>query len=278
MDPARVFPGKLLIVAPHMDDEVLACGGTIACLPQKDRIHVLYATDGSRSPTPRFRWQAPVTGDLATIRRQEAMAALGELGVPGENLYFLSLPDGRLAKHASAFVTTLAELIRRLRPAHLLIPFRFDRHPDHLAAHRAATKAVAQSGYCGDVFEYFVYYRWRLLPGGDVRRYLRPEQVLLVDTAGAVAQKRQALRRFQSQTTRYFDWQDRPILTAASVEAAASATELFLRQDAASPGTAVFARWSWWILLAHYLEPRLKRRKDDISVLVRTFAGRHARS
>ena len=44
--------GTILIVAPHMDDEALACGGLIAKLPQKDRIHILYATDGMKSPAP----------------------------------------------------------------------------------------------------------------------------------------------------------------------------------------------------------------------------------
>ena len=29
----QFFPGTILIVAPHMDDEALACGGLIAKLP-----------------------------------------------------------------------------------------------------------------------------------------------------------------------------------------------------------------------------------------------------
>jgi hypothetical protein len=35
-----------------MDDEALACGGLIAKLPQKERIHIVYATDGMKSPAP----------------------------------------------------------------------------------------------------------------------------------------------------------------------------------------------------------------------------------
>ena len=47
VDPAGTFKGTVLIAAPHMDDEILACGGTIALLPQKHKIQrVLIANRG----------------------------------------------------------------------------------------------------------------------------------------------------------------------------------------------------------------------------------------
>ena len=46
------FAGTVLVVAPHMDDEALACGGLLAQLPDPTRIHVVYATDGTQSPAP----------------------------------------------------------------------------------------------------------------------------------------------------------------------------------------------------------------------------------
>jgi hypothetical protein len=36
IDPAELFQGTVAIIAPHMNDEILACGGTIARLPHKE--------------------------------------------------------------------------------------------------------------------------------------------------------------------------------------------------------------------------------------------------
>jgi LmbE family N-acetylglucosaminyl deacetylase len=79
-----------------MDDEVLACGGIIARLPQKERIHVIYATDGMKSPSPIVPWRDSISPDLGEVRMRESRAAMKILGVPGENTYFLNLPEAGL--------------------------------------------------------------------------------------------------------------------------------------------------------------------------------------
>jgi len=50
VDPVEFFPGRVVVVVPHMDDCVLAVGGTIARLANKEHIHFIYATDGMGSP------------------------------------------------------------------------------------------------------------------------------------------------------------------------------------------------------------------------------------
>ena len=101
VDPVKTFRGVIVIAAPHMDDEVLSCGGTIASLPDKDRVHCIYATDGSKSPAPIFPWLGAIASDLVTVRMREAKRALGILGVPEKNLHFcLLLVPGTLADHS----------------------------------------------------------------------------------------------------------------------------------------------------------------------------------
>jgi LmbE family N-acetylglucosaminyl deacetylase len=269
VDPAQLFSGTILIAAPHMDDEVLACGGTIARLPDPARVHLVYATDGSRSYTPIVPWLDATSPDLSPVRRAEAISALETLGVPPANLHFLDYPDGKLENHLQAFARAFLELVRKLRPDQVLIPFRYDRHPDHLAVNRAADSALRTENSPAQLFEYFVYYRWRMLPSRDVRRYIRADQLLAVDIGMVAERKRTALDRFKSQTTRYYSWQDRPILSQTSLDEVCRQPEVFLRHDPALAGVAVFTGARAWIRFVHAFEPMAKRRKDQVMALIR---------
>jgi LmbE family N-acetylglucosaminyl deacetylase len=268
-DPAQLFPGTIVIVAPHMDDEVLACGGTIARLPDRARVHLVYATDGTRSYTPVVPWLDTTSPELSSVRRVEARSALETLGVSPNNLHFLDFPDGKLEHHLQAFERSFGQIVRKLQPDHILIPFRYDRHPDHLAVNRAAHSALRREGSAAEVFEYFVYYRWRMLPGRDVRAYVRADQLLAVDIEPVAARKRAALDCFRSQTTQYYPWQDRPILSQTSLDEVCRHPEVFVRFDPALAGLAIFTTRRAWIRLVHALEPRAKRRKDQVMALIR---------
>jgi LmbE family N-acetylglucosaminyl deacetylase len=274
VEVADFFRGSGLILVPHMDDEALGCGGTITLLLDKRDWHVVYATDGMGSPEPVLPWRDEISPDLGQIRQDEAQAALTVLGIPADNIYFLNLPDGRLRQYQSALDKSVADLVDRLQPDHLLAPFRYDRHPDHLALNRAATRLVQSGRYQSCLTEYFVYHYWRMLPTGDVRDYIRPELLAEVDVTTVARQKRAALGCFKSQTTRFYSWQARPNLTPELLDAVSQEPELFLRYDPAWPGTAVFDRAVPWIRIAHRLEPWLKKHKDRLMAWVRRGIGR----
>lgn len=252
------FPGTLAIVAPHQDDETLGCGGLIARLSGQREIHVVFATDGSRSPVP----DGAVNPGLIATREQEARVALQRLGVPAGRLHFLRFTDGQLAEQATPFQQALRPLLVEIAPTTVLVPFRFDWHPDHVTVYRVTANAHRQGFVPGVLMEYFVYTRRRLLPGGDVRSCLAPESLLRVDIAQVAGAKREALECFRSQTTRFFAWQRRPILTPDVLDRACRSPEIFL------PVTATLLTRSWvppqWIGVASRLEPRLKRTKDAL--------------
>lgn len=257
----------ILIAVPHMDDEMLACGGTIALLPKKDRIHAVYATDGMRAPAPIVPWRDTISPDLGEVRMKESRAAMGYLGVPEENLEFLGLPEGRLGKNKRRLISALKETIERVDPSLILMPFRYDRHADHLAVNHAVMTICKEGAYKGRLYEYFVYYRYRLLPAGDIRAYIGPQHLLDVNIEGVAALKRAALDHFKSQTTKFYAWQTRPNLTSQTLDRASHGPERFLRYDPAAAGPAVFDRCETWIRLAHRLEPVMKKRKDQIVAL-----------
>jgi LmbE family N-acetylglucosaminyl deacetylase len=264
INPNEYFEGTILVAVPHMDDEALACGGTIARLPQKDRIYVVYATDGMKSPAPLLPWSDKISPDLGAVRMGESRAAMEYLGIPKENITFLSLPEAQLGRNLQALNRSFKELIKRLRPSHILLPFRYDRHPDHLALNHVITDIYRQGSSAADLSEYFVYYRWRLLPTGDVRNYLHPSYLFEVDIRSVSDQKRAALECFKSQTTNFYPWQTRPILTPALIDEVSNTPEFFLQYEPSLQGAKVFTRTVPWIRVVHRLEPFLKKIKDQI--------------
>lgn len=91
---------RVLILAPHCDDETLGSGGLIQAAVQSGiQVQVVIATngDGYRFATSEeFRKLYPAARDyirMGEVRQQESLAALAKLGVPAENVHFLSYPD-----------------------------------------------------------------------------------------------------------------------------------------------------------------------------------------
>jgi LmbE family N-acetylglucosaminyl deacetylase len=257
----QLFPGTIVIIAPHMDDEALACGGLIAKLPDKNRIHVVYATDGMKSPAPIIPGRDEISPDLGKVRMNESMQAMKLLGVPEQNLHFLCLPEAQLREIMPALQKALREKLKKLAPQHILVPFRYDRHLDHLAVNHIVVSAIEQGILQAQLIEYFVYYRWRLLPKHDIRKYIKPQFLYELNISDVAKQKRQSLDCFTSQTTIYYPWQTRPILTPVLLDEECANPEYFLSANASLSGTAVFSNAVPWIRLAHRLEPILLRWK-----------------
>lgn len=260
-DPAAAFADRIIVVSPHIDDETLGCGGLMAHLASTRDIHVVFATDSARSPERPDGVGADPAG-LMAIREEEARAAMAVLGVPAGNLEFLRFPDGRLTDVRDALRRALAGYLKELGDADVLVPFRFDWHPDHVATFWAASAAYRAGEIGGRLLEYFVYTQRRLLPGGDVRAYVRPGQGIRVDTEDVRERKLRALECFRSQTTLFYDWQRRPILTPRLLRRMCSDPECFLPWDPAAETKGL--RAPRLLRVATSLEPPLKRAKDGI--------------
>ena len=257
----ELLSGTIVLVAPHMDDEALACGGLIAKLPQKERLHIIYATDGMKSPAPIIPGRDKITPDLGQVRMQESVEAMKLLGVPEDQLYFLCLPEARGDENIPALQESLRAKIQRLKPNHILVPFRYDRHPDHLAVNRVVASDLAQGILQAQLVEYFVYYRWRLMPKRDIRNYIKPQFLHRLEIGDVAERKRKALDCYQSQTTMYYPWQTRPILRPALLDEECQNPEFFLIANAPFSGPEVFSGAVAWIRLVHRLEPVLQKWK-----------------
>ena len=260
-----ILSGRLLVIAPHMDDEIIGCGGLMLLHEDKHRLHCIYASDGERSPNPLLPWQRhPDTAGLARIRERESRAALTEIGVPQENVVSLHLPDGGLLRARRELQALLELEVQRTAPDFILVPFRFDLHSDHVAVHRAIRNLERSGRIRGTVLEYFIYFRWRLLDEGDVRLKIPGSEIIAINITSVADRKLAALACYRSQTTIMYSWQQSPILTEKSIRQRCREPEYFMISSNEKPLLKCFSAGKYRLLLAHYIERFGKRKKDQI--------------
>lgn len=194
---------RVVVVAPHPDDEILACGGLLAgAAAQGLTIQVVAVTDGEAC-YPGEPWWTPTR--LRHARRQELRDALQELEIGSEAIIHLGIADGAVSEHEQGLRDWL---LQHLRPDDLVLaPWRLDGHPDHEAAGRAALCAASAQG-CRRL-EYPVW-GWHWLDPGCAHLAWDSPQVL--DISAVADAKRRAIARFQTQTGDVPQLQAAPIL------------------------------------------------------------------
>ncbi|MEV4416200.1 PIG-L deacetylase family protein [Catellatospora sp. NPDC049609] len=132
---------RILVIAPHPDDEVLGCGGSIANHVDAGReVAIAYLTSGEQGATATDRQAA------GTIREREATQAAAALGVPETALRFLRLGDGLLDPHDTDQFTAVMALLREQRPQLLYLPHPDDASFDHQAAFALCWRAAGMAG------------------------------------------------------------------------------------------------------------------------------------
>src|SRR6185437_4170480 len=138
-----VPPGsRLVVVAPHPDDEILGAGGLLAAAARAGREILLAAvTDGRASHPGSGKWPE---AELAAQRRRESAEALEVLGAGAAAVRRLSFPDGGVAARTAALTTALAGLL--MASDVVVSPWRFDGHPDHEATGYATALAARGRG------------------------------------------------------------------------------------------------------------------------------------
>jgi len=139
-------PCRVLVLAPHPDDEAIGAGGTlVAHVRAGSEVCVLYLTDGGGVEAERDR-------QIAT-RRAEAEAAGRQLGAAQ---VFWENADTRLTNDP-ATVDALAALLDERKPDRIYVPSFFDTHYDHFATNQILVDATARSGWQGTVCGYEVW-------------------------------------------------------------------------------------------------------------------------
>lgn len=194
---------RLLVLAPHCDDETLGAGDLIqAAIRDGIEVHVVILTNGDGylfATMEDFHRIYPRSADfirMGYMRQQESLKALQLLGVPAENVTFLSYPDrGTPAmwndhwlhsnpyrspysgyNHSPYTITydpeanfsgedlskDLRSILSTYQPDLIVYPDPFDVHPDHWGLSAFTRLALSQveaeiTDYKPDALTYLVH-------------------------------------------------------------------------------------------------------------------------
>lgn len=123
----------ILAIAAHRDDVEQTCGGTLLAMHARGwKTGILDLTQGESG-----------TRGTAEERRAEAEAAARILKVTHREA--LDLPDGNV-ENTQANRIKVAEVLRRLRPRVVILPYWQGRHPDHYTTATLGYEACFISG------------------------------------------------------------------------------------------------------------------------------------
>lgn len=172
---------RLLVLAPHPDDEVIGCGGLLCHHADEGRaVRVVIATDGSAAESD--------LPQLAAVREKESLAGLRHLGV--DDVVFLRHPDRGLGA-APKLQDDLRNAITSFRPDLIACTHPNEIHPDHRAL---ATALITLLQSDRDLAASLAMVRIAFY---EVSAPLRPN--ILVDVTAVADRKTAAIREHHSQ-------------------------------------------------------------------------------
>ena len=113
----RPDKNRIMVIAPHPDDDTFGAGGTIMeAVSHGAKVSIIYITDGQEDP------------ERVKLIRQEALQVCSAIGV---NPVFLGLRPKNIPLSDQVVNGKLASLIRELDPQAIFITFVLDDHDDH---------------------------------------------------------------------------------------------------------------------------------------------------
>ncbi len=180
---------NVLVIAPHPDDEVLGCGGTIKRLTDSGvRVSVLVASRGKKTLYPEEK--------IINVRNQ-ALNAHRMLGV--RETFFFDYPAPELdLVSISELSASISALVIKEKPDAVFLPHHGDIHHDHKAIFNAGLVASRPVNDCSVkfVFSYEVLSETEWAPPFGANVFI-PQ--LFVNITSEFSSKIEAMKCYESQ-------------------------------------------------------------------------------
>ncbi len=137
---------RILVFAPHEDDEMIAAGGLIAeSIKAGASIRVIIVTDGNKYGMKRFRYR-------------ESVNAGKIIGLSKEKITFWNFKDGHLFKEANEMIRRMVIEISAFKPSIIVFPSPIDYHRDHSTLGTAISSYLKGESWKGTKLQYLVHY------------------------------------------------------------------------------------------------------------------------
>lgn len=123
---------KILLFAPHPDDEIIGCGGYLAQHVSHSQIQIIIVTNGEHGLN---------NISDSHIRQSECLAGLDEIGINQEQVVFWNFVDNQIPLHGQ-IVQLCREFVQHFNANEILLPAPTEQHPDHRRVTRAILKSL----------------------------------------------------------------------------------------------------------------------------------------
>lgn len=170
---------RVLVLAPHPDDETIGCGGSLALHTRaRDPVKVIFLTNGAKGD---FSGKAK-REEYINLRKKEAIKASQILGI--RDVIFWEYEDRNLAGSKGA-ISRMIEELEESRPELIYVPSPLEFHPDHRAAAFFVCEAISHSSWENEI---------------AFCEIGQPIWVnCLVDISGVLTRKKRAIKAYKSQ-------------------------------------------------------------------------------
>ncbi len=129
---------RVLVIAPHQDDESIGCGGTvIKHVNSGGKLEIAFCTSGQPE------------------RMKESEKAAKILG--SKTNHFLQFDIRSLSKNIDELSERFVILFDKVKPDIIFLPFMIDNHQDHIAISKAFVKAYQKKKVDALIYAYSVW-------------------------------------------------------------------------------------------------------------------------
>ena len=199
---------RIIVFAPHPDDETLGCGGTIAKkIAEEYEVLIVIMTDGRFLLQNGSKTDSYLTPEqVKEIRHFEVLKATKILGVPEKNVIFLDFVDGTLKENEKTAVEKVISIVKKFPPSEVYFPYEKDDHTDHKATNHIVRVSLEKLNLKPKMYKYCIAQKFaRLGPFLESFFNIFSHNIVYVDISEFLSLKKEAVKEYRVELLMYLN-------------------------------------------------------------------------